>query len=263
MKNTISCSRAVHAIAGWCLSFNFRGQNPNQPRLPMSIETLSPTRHDCGPIGETEGQEMRMTDTEEPSFDRLVLSRAWFSAWQFFESWRRDIGVFLFSLVVGGGVFWKLHGWPGAWSDAVDVLIHVAAPAVVLWGLLFFWHLWLTPSALAYEAIKSPQFFPATSNRKIPQPNWEIWKKVPNYSFEQFAAILARKNPSAAHTMEGDEYLNLMIADAKAGELFYQVEYGAGVFQDQPFPPNPDSIIPRPVAIKWAEEKQFDVSYIK
>jgi hypothetical protein len=92
---------------------------------------------------------------QELTFGRQVFRRAWSSAWAFFGSWQRDAGLFVFFTVVGGVPYYWRHGWPDTWSDTLDAVLSVAAPAIVLWLLLFVWHLWLAPSAIAYEAAKA------------------------------------------------------------------------------------------------------------
>ena len=91
-----------------------------------------------------------MVNAPEFSFWRMVV-RSWVSTWAFFGSWRRDIGIGLFSLVVGEVIFYRSHGLPETWTDSLDNLFHLAAPAVALWALIFVWHFLMAPFAVIFE----------------------------------------------------------------------------------------------------------------
>lgn len=95
-----------------------------------------------------------MVNGPEFSFWRMLV-RAWWSAWAFFESWRRDVGVAVFSLFVGEAIYFHSHGLPDTWRDGVDNLIHAAAPAVALWLVIFAWHFLMAPFSVLYEAAKA------------------------------------------------------------------------------------------------------------
>ncbi len=204
-----------------------------------------------------------------PSFERQVLARAWFGAWAFFESWRRDIGVFVFSLVVGGWAFWKVHGWHAAWSDAMDVLIHVAAPAVILWLLLFVWHVWLAPSAIVYEELRKAQtaapIEKAGSGQK--PTNWGIWRQMDFWTIKQFSAILARDDPALTKMgTEQSAFFRLIIADVKANKLPHIKEMVQSVWGNQGTYERPidvDTKIRKADAIRWAKAHDgFDTSHV-
>lgn len=103
-----------------------------------------------------------MAEEPEKSFGRLVLARAWFAAWAFFESKTKDAVLFVSFLVVGGVAYYCLFGLPATKDQIVPVLIFTVGPMVALWLLLFVWHLWLAPAALAYQAAREALARPPT-----------------------------------------------------------------------------------------------------
>jgi len=154
----------------------------------------------------------------------------------------------------------------------MDTLLHVAAPAVVLWFFLFVWHLWLAPAALAYEAIKaipppSPPEKPARAvpEKKDPPINWIVWKQMPSYTLKEFAAILAKDEPSSMKTpYEQAAFFKLIMSEAESGKLPYIREMLEGYGRPIERALDADSRIWREDAIKWADAHDgCDVSQIR
>jgi hypothetical protein len=216
-----------------------------------------------------------MAETKPATFEWQVISRAWFSAWQFFESWRRDIGVFVFSFVVGEWLFFRVHGWPDTWKDAMDNLIHIVAPAVAIWILLFVWHLWLAPSALVYEAFRKayserrPDIASRLPGPTLPPPiNWAPWKVRGEYSLYEFAKILAKTDPAAqAMNTEGSAFIRLLLEEINAGNLEYipRFDYRTdGVRMTKyELDADYDTCVKREVALAWAATKRFPIDHVR
>jgi hypothetical protein len=206
----------------------------------------------------------------ESSFSKQVLSRAWFAAWGFFDSWKRDLVLFAASLVVGGGYYLQDHGWPKDVWGAMDAIIHAAAPAVIIWLGLFLWHLWLAPSALAYQAAKEAISEAHAARPAAPRPvkpekgiNWAVWKQRSTYTLIEFAAILAKADPgSNLENSEQKSFSKLLIEDAMGRKLPVQRGRNAEDWYSPDIYPT-YFIITRGDALKWAEAKGFDVSHIR
>src|SRR5438552_2885117 len=163
----------------------------------------------------------------EPSFSKQVLSRAWFAAWQFFESKTRDAILFVFLFGSGAVAYYQLFGWPATKEQVVPVLIFTVGPIVGLWVLLFLWHMWLAPAALAYEAAKEtaqarneaalPRRVAARQEKPV---NWLPWKQMDHYTIRDFAAILSKEDPvSIGSSHEKQAWFNLLIDEARRGKL--------------------------------------------
>ncbi len=216
-------------------------------------------------------------EQNDSSFGRQVFDRAWFGAWNFFGSRMRDIAIFGASLVFSGLLTWFLFDLNETWAQVMSVLIFTVAPAVAIWLLLFLWHFWLAPSAIAYEAArKAYAQNPEQKNRNFsvrigagPPVNWAIWKQRNSISLMEFAAILAKNDPGTIpdnpeNTRPGDERNFLRLLQEEAGrnaiptrpnqyaERFYTPALYPGYFDVQ-----------RADAIKWAEAKGFDVAHFK
>lgn len=110
---------------------------------------------------------------DEPTFGRQVLSRAWFNAWAPIKDRRLDIVLGLVGAVLAIGHATKT-GWTWTYPDFLGAVVSLFAPFVAVWVVLFVWHFWLAPSAIAYEAAKAahkraddafnkPQLIPASA----------------------------------------------------------------------------------------------------
>jgi hypothetical protein len=205
----------------------------------------------------------------DPSFSWLVLKRAWFGALGFFESWQRDLVAFFFSFGIGEAIFYRTHGWPATWSDGMDNLIHLVTPVVVLWVLLFVWHLWLAPAALAYEAARQSVTHPKSkkfsdnigTTPPKPEVNWAIWKQRSNYRLTELASILAKIDPNGNDTPESEGFLDLLKEDAMARRLPCRPNRLAeSRYQPDLYPASFD--VQKTDALKWAAEKGFDLSHV-
>ncbi len=167
----------------------------------------------------------------------------------------------------------EFHGWPDTWKDAMDNLIHIAAPAVAIWVLLFIWHLWLAPSALVYEALKEAQSFakgpplPAEVLKREKPINWAIWKQRPTFTLKEFANILARAEPTSNLGTEATAFVRLIgddIAQKVLACQFTQTKYSGYTMGNFPPAQYPHMYkLQKEAAIKWAKSKNFDVSSIK
>jgi hypothetical protein len=210
-----------------------------------------------------------MDEIKEPSFGRLVVYRAWFAAWQFFESKLRDAILFAGTLFVGGVAYYLLYGLPATEEQIVPVLIFTVGPIVGLWLLLFIWHLWLAPSALIYEAARKaaltsgpPANLPAPTKAPPPDVNWAIWKQRNSYNLNEFAGLLAKDDPSHdPSTPQARSFLRLAQDDAMNGKLTVVRDRNAHHSYLPDLHPYYFDV-PRPEAIKWAAAKGFDISHI-
>lgn len=209
-----------------------------------------------------------MAEGSEPSFGWLVFRRAWFGALGFFESWRRDLLAASVSFAVGESIYYRTHGLPATWADGVDNLIHLLAPVVVLWALLFVWHLWLAPSALAYEAARkaaaaAPVAPIGSEQTRRPRViNWAIWKQRDKFTLSEFASVLAKVDPSKpGNDADRDAMLKLIQEDAMARKFPLIKDRLAGAYCQPDLYPL-DFSIKKEDAIKWASQRGFDVSHI-
>jgi hypothetical protein len=162
-----------------------------------------------------------MAEDKEQTFGRTVINRAWFEAWLFFESKTRDAILFAILFAAGGVVYYRLYGWPATKEQVVPVLIFTVGPIVGLWMLLFVWHLWLAPSALAYEEARKAFLEQKTDRASglprptpIPAINWAPWKHRGEFSLYEFAKILAKIDPAGQSlSTEGSAYIRLLLEE--------------------------------------------------
>lgn len=206
-----------------------------------------------------------MAEGSDISFARLVINRAWFSAWAFFESKVRDAILFAVLFATGGGAYYRLYGWPAAKEQIVPVIIFTVGPMVALWMVLFIWYLWLAPSALAYEAAMAR---PSTSSSNVPPPvlekqiNWAVWKQRSAYSLIEFSSILAKELPTGS-TEEASSaaFLKLLQEDAMNRRLPIVKDRNAeSYFQPDTWPAY--FSVKRADALSWANDKGFDVTHV-
>jgi len=206
---------------------------------------------------------------ETLTFGQQVGRRAWFSAWAFFESRTRDAVLFTVIVAIGGGTYYKLYGWPAAWEQIVSILIFTVGPIVALWLLLFLWHLWLAPTALAYEAAREAVQFTSLPDDYVPlstRPavNWAPWQRRTKYNLLELASILAKVEPSGSTGSDSEEasYLELLKEETTTGRLRFQRNRRAeDYYQPDVWPTFFD--VEKVDAMKWAESKGFDLSHIQ
>lgn len=74
-----------------------------------------------------------MADGAEPSFGWLVIKRAWFGAWRFFDSWKKDTALALVSIAVGEASYYRQHGLPASMLDGLYNALHLVAPLTIIW----------------------------------------------------------------------------------------------------------------------------------
>ena len=181
------------------------------------------------------------------------------------------------SILLCGGrmvVIQRFMGWPDTWKDAMDNLIHIAAPAVAIWVLLFIWHLWLAPSALVYEALKEAQSFakgpplPAEVLKREKPINWAIWKQRPTFTLKEFADVLRACGTYQQFGNRSDRFCSTDTGDDIAQKVlacqFTQTKYSGYTMGNFPPAQYPHMYkLQKEAAIKWAKSKNFDVSSIK
>jgi len=204
--------------------------------------------------------------TKQKSFGQLVLARTWWNSWEFFGSVRHDVSIGVISVI-----FTIYHQTtkqhPFTLWDVGAGVVTLLLPFVVVWALLFLWHFWLAPSALAYEAMKEAQTSKPTMSapqRQMPQlpaTNWAIWKQMDAYSLFEFAAILAKQNPEdQSRNKEEMSFLKLLEQDARANKLKLSKRVRSSAYSDDI---SHYSEISRADAIAWADMRRFDVGHIK
>jgi hypothetical protein len=132
--------------------------------------------------------------------------------------------------------------------------------------VVFLWNLWLAPAELAYDAWRSalPQTTPVASKSPLPI-NWAIWQQRTQYSADEFAAILAKIDPSSVQsTTEASAYLQLILEAMRNKTIPYLPRYGglAGSHRYE-LSVNGHNQIEKENAINWANSKGFPVDHIK
>jgi hypothetical protein len=146
-----------------------------------------------------------MAEGGKPSFGRLVIKRAWFSAWEFFDSWKRDTVLACASIVVGEVSYYRQHGLPATVLDLVYNALHLVAPLAIVWGILFLWHFWLAPYALVYEAARASAAKPSTVTAPQPQKKKTLrealgaWAHVDRFKVSDAACLWAGFLPGGSY----------------------------------------------------------------
>lgn len=215
---------------------------------------------------------------KEKTFGQVVLGRAWWSSWRFFEDVWNDLRVGAVAILLTIYQHYQAHGFSVSLEDGWSAVVTFLIPFVAVWALLFVWHLWLAPAALAYEAAKEASEAakarptpPAQRNNEPQAPthkpiNWSIWKQMDTYSVRQFAAILANEDPaSGISSTETSAFLKIIRDDIDAGRLPYIKEYGIS-FEGRRFEKsvNNDTEIKKAHAIAWADaHDNFNVSRVR
>ena len=154
----------------------------------------------------------------------------------------------------------------------MENMIHVAAPVVLLWLLLFVWHLWLAPAALAYETAReaviakrsdgNASAVRAPSMPRVKPINWAVWKERQSYNLIELAAILGQIDPSNVNEEKTDKaYLKLLQEDAMNRKLPVKGDRNAESYQMPDLWPSYFTVA-KTDAIKWAADKHFDLSHI-
>ncbi|HEX3810453.1 MAG TPA: hypothetical protein VHW02_12240 [Rhizomicrobium sp.] len=110
-----------------------------------------------------------MEQTKTKTFGYLVVERAWSSAWKFFGSWKHDASVATVSIIFGEWSYYKDHGLPASLQDGVYNALHLAAPAAIIFILLFLWNFWLAPSAIVYEKLNAAGLLQEQASKTLPK----------------------------------------------------------------------------------------------
>lgn len=217
-------------------------------------------------------------DKNEPSFGHLVWARAWWSSWSPFRDRRLDIVLGLISLIVLAVRKSNTPEFPQSLDDWSADIVSVLAPFVIVWFILFVWHFWLAPAALAYEAAKEAarvrtdlpvltyQEQKTEAKPEPRKPDYAIWKQRSSYNVNEFAALLDNSDPSERPlTPNARAYKRLLLEAVQNKKISYTPEYGLNEWDGRRYEMSVNEFtqIPRAVALSWAESKSFDVSRLK
>ncbi len=200
-----------------------------------------------------------------PSFSRLVLGSAVANTSATFGDWKQKTYLGLFSAVSGFGLQWLVSGWDVAVTQIFQTAMFIFGPIGFSVVVIFLWNLWLAPSELAY---KSMTVAAPTAHPKAPieaPVNWVIWKNFDKYTVKEFAAILAKRNPTnLAQTFEQAAYEKLIFEDIGTKMLGHIPRivkvYGNRDYEKEI---DGDTQIKKNEAIVWAEAKHFPIAHIK
>jgi hypothetical protein len=208
-----------------------------------------------------------MAKGTEPSFGRLVFGKALSDTGQFLKYTKRDAMLGVFSLALGGTLAYVFVGKADTLKEFAFIAAFTFAPAGIVMIAVFIWHLWLAPSALAYEAAKASvgNSKPDSVVPKKEQVNWAPWKQRSQYSLYEFAKILAKTDPAAQRlSTEGSSFLRLLLEEVQNRKLAALPTFRPDIWGEQHLS-NPDyeTEVQRVAAITWAESKNFDVTHIK
>ncbi len=174
--------------------------------------------------------------------------------------------VTLFSLVIGIPIFFTRYGMPGVTERFWELIAFGLAPGAALVFLALLWNLCVAPTELLHERLRASvtpthaEIAPAQHvERKPPAPiNWAIWKHMPEYTIEQFASILAKRDPEDLRTNHDETaFAKLLISDANDEKIPYIKEMGMNQYELRQYVKRPSGAtkIKRSDAIKWAGEK--------
>jgi hypothetical protein len=213
-----------------------------------------------------------MADDQEPSFGWLVLRKAVADTKEFFGSTTRDVAMGAFLAVLGFANYWRRYGLPAVRDEFLSAFYSTFEPLLIVVAMVFVWHLWLAPAAIAYEAARTAFKQRNTTSKQPPQPKtqppvkWAIWKQMERYKAQEFAAILAKNDPaSSMSSTEQEAFLRLIIEQMRTKALSYVRRYSQDYLSGgtEEIDPNEFTEIKRIDAIKWAQSRDFDVSHIK
>jgi len=238
----------------------------------LSPSSVSETPVTVAGLGQLEGM-LCMAEDTEPSFGKLVGLRAWWAAWKFFEDVRHDIALGAIAIFLAAYQQYTSHGLSVSLRGAGEAVVAFLLPFVIVWLLLFIWHLWLAPAALAYEAMRKAAHdaatviaqrasAPAKGVREPPKVNWAVWRLMDSYTLKEFSSILVKRDPKAGgNTNEEYSFQQLVGAQIIKGNVL-----GARLvrYSFSPYDVDPDdTTVTRLGGIAWAEANNFDVSHIK
>jgi hypothetical protein len=207
----------------------------------------------------------------EPTFTQLIFKNAWANTKRFFRSVRHDIIGGGLAACAGFTVFYFLQGLPVAVEGFITAAAFTFGPIAAAVILVFFWNLLISPSELAYEAIRKHQnqtiAIEAQPHNDPPPVNWNTWKQMDEWSIDQFAAILARVEPTTLRTTpDSRAYRKLISDDVEAKKLPYVKEYDYGIYDGRQYEKEVDgkTRIKKSEAIKWADAHEgFDTGHVR
>lgn len=213
-------------------------------------------------------------ESKRQSFGQLVLARAWWSSWKFFRDARHDLTVGALAIVLTIYQQATQQHPLTMWDVAAGVVTFIM-PFVIVWALLFLWHFWLAPAALAYEAARdvakagSPvatDVSPYAREVRPPPPDYQVWRLRGTYTVREFAALLDDADPFAGtitHRILGLQ--RLLIEHMEQGKLPYvRVARDNWINnQAQTLAPSEHTQMKRADALSWAEANKFPVSKLQ
>ena len=120
-----------------------------------------------------------------------------------------------------------------------------------------------------YDAIKGlpdrlPHVEAAPEEEPAPPINWAIWRERSEYSFEEFAMVLAKDDPAASSmSPEAESFQRLLIEAAERGDLRARRPTVSDGTRLVAVGHSYKSRVGKVDAVAWAESKQFVVDHIK
>ena len=205
-----------------------------------------------------------MAEGTEPSFGRLVFGKALSDTGQFLKYTRRDLIIGCVTMVLGILLAYLVVGKTDTMKEIVFFTAFTLAPAGAVMFAIFIWHLWLAPSALAYEAARS------AVARATAVPNetwttslidWAIWRQRDRYNLVELSSILAKEDPNGISSSNASAFLDLLKENTMSHKLTVIKDSEAGPYQTADTWPTYFSV-PKNAALKWAADKEFDLSHI-
>jgi len=200
----------------------------------------------------------------EPSFGRLVFGRALADTGRFLGYTKRDIILGGITLALGGFLAYVFVGKADTLKEFAFIAAFTFAPAGIVMIAIFVWHLWLAPSVLAYEAVRSAAALSTTAPKQIstaPTVNWAIWKQRSQYNLAELSSILAKEDPHGMSSHSATAFLDLLKEEVMGRKLATIKDSEAGPYQTADLWPTYYSL-PKDAALKWAADKGFDLSHI-
>lgn len=208
----------------------------------------------------------------EPSFSRLVVFRALKNTWAIFGHRIFDGSLGLASFGIGGAIFWRMFGLGAVTEQLAIFAAFVLAPFAIFTVAAFVWHLIIAPAELIFEriaqnhaaALGAARQSPLEQPAKAPKPvNWSIWKHRKVLSVHEFSHVLANIDPVGSRdSPESVAFSELIVEDIKANRLQYIHKTIGSYHGSYDRPVDTMTETNRDDAIKWAQDKGFDVSHI-
>lgn len=172
-----------------------------------------------------------------------VLRGRWLAAW--------SGGI---SLVIGSLVCWGVLGWETMKAEMLTWAAYALAPEGAVVFLILLWSFWIAPAAVTATAL------PVTS-QKISFEPFKIRSKI---SIGELGLVLAAiKAPDDAGA--ASRYVRAIIEDINDGKLLSALPDIRTGTMGKYVHTQPDRLSPlqKSAAIRWAEERGFNMDVIK